>query len=177
METLLWIALSLALLVAAVLVIASRRPDQFRVTRSQSINAPPERLFELINNLRIMNTWNPFALRDPNAQAGYAGPEGGRGALHTFAGSKSGTGSLEILDAKKPSAVTMRLQMAKPFKADNTIEFALQPQGAATVVSWTMSGKQPLLAKAMTLFVDCDKMVGREFESGLANLKAKAEAA
>jgi hypothetical protein len=134
-------------------------------------------LFSLINDLRQMNTWNPYALRETTGTTTYKGAARGKGAMFEFAGSKSGTGSIEIVDSSAPANVVMRLSMVKPFKADNTVRFTLQPEGSATAVTWAMSGRQPLLAKAMTLFIDCDKMVGRDFEQGLANLKAIAERA
>ena len=177
LDSLITIALVLAVLIAAVLAYASTRPNSFRTARALSIKAPPQRLFPLINDLKAMNTWNPFALRDPNAKAGYSGPASGKGAVHTFEGKKSGTGSIEIVDAVAPRTVTMRLLMVKPFKADNAVEFTLEPKGGATDVTWAMSGRQPLLAKVMTLFIDCDKMVGKDFEQGLASLKAMAEKA
>src|SRR5262249_27582440 len=124
-----------------------------------------------------MNTWNPYALRDAAGTTTYSGPASGKGAAFTFAGPKSGTGSLEIVDSSAPSNVVMRLLMVKPFKADNEVNFTLQPQGTATAVTWAMSGRQPLLAKVMNLFINCDKMLGRDFEAGLANLKSIAERA
>ena len=130
----------------------------------------------MIANLRSMNAWSPFADPDPNIKIAYSGPESGTGAAHTWAGnSKVGEGRIEITDAQAPNKVALRLQMVKPMQADNQVEFTLQPKGNATNVTWRMSGKQPLLAKVMSLFMDCDKTVGSQFEKGLANLKAMAE--
>ena len=170
------VALAVIGVIAALLIAASSRPDQFRTARSLKIAAPPDRIFPLINDLLRMNTWNPFALRETTGTSSYSGPAAGKGQAHQFAGSKFGAGSIEIVESTPPSNVTLRLQMTKPLKCDNKVEFTLVPEGNATIVTWAMSGKQPLLAKAMMLFVDCDKMVGREFETGLANLKSKAEA-
>ena len=167
--------IGLALAVGAVLLVASRRPDQFSVSRTQSIAASPERLYPLIASLHKMNTWSPFALRDPASAVSYQGPESGVGAKHTFNGKKSGTGFIEVIEANAPSNVVLRLVMSKPFACDNRIDFALKPNGSSTDVNWTMGGKQPLIAKVMTLFIDCDKMVGKEFEAGLGNLKRMAE--
>ena len=173
----LWIiVLALVGAVAAVLAAASTRPDDFRTARTLKISAPPERIFPLINDLRQMNTWNPFALRDTGVTATYGGGPNGPGQFHTFAGSKSGSGSIEIIEAMPASKVVMRLKMTKPLKCDNRVEFTLEPTVGATNVTWAMSGQQPLLAKAMSLFIDCDKMVGKEFEAGLALLKTKVEA-
>ena len=169
------VAILLAILVGVVAVMASRRPDTFRFARSVTIAASPERLFPLIADLRQMNTWNPYALRETSGTGRYSGPGSGRGARYDFTGPKSGTGHIEILDAKPNTSVAMRLFMTKPFKADNRVEFTLKPEGPATVVTWAMSGNQPLMAKIMTLFIDCEKMVGKDFDEGLANLKTIAE--
>lgn len=169
------VVLALLVAVAAILALAARKPDQFRFARTARIAATPERLFPLINDLKVMNSWNPFALRETAGKGTYSGPQSGKGATHEFAGPKSGTGSIEIVDAVPSSKVVMRLVMTKPMKADNTVEFTLEPSGAATDVTWAMSGRQPLLAKVMTLFIDCDKMVGKDFDEGLANLKRIVE--
>ena len=173
----LFATLVFGLVVAAftVLIAASTQPNTFQTQRSARIDAPPERLFELINNLKTMNTWNPFALRDPGAEIAYHGPASGKGAIHTFDGKKSGTGSIEIVEAAAPSKVAMRLVMSKPMKCDNAVDFTLQPDGLATSVTWAMNGRQPLIGKVMGLFVNMDKMIGKEFETGLKNLKAMAE--
>ena len=169
-------AIVLGLAVAALLAYAAMRPDTFKVQRSASITAPPERIFPLIANLKSMNTWNPFVSPDPAIKVSYSGPESGKGAAHTWSGnSKVGEGRIEIIDASPPAKVTMMLDMLKPMKAHNTVELTLQPVGNATTVTWAMSGRQPLIAKVMTVFIDCDNMVGRQFEKGLADLKAIAE--
>jgi uncharacterized protein YndB with AHSA1/START domain len=175
LEILAYIALLLAILVGAVAVMATRRPDNFRFARTARIAATPERLFPLIADLHQMNTWNPYALRDPASTGRYSGPASGRGAKYEFAGKKSGTGHIEIVDAKPNSEVVMRLFMTKPFACDNRVDFTLKPEGPATTVTWAMSGQQPLMAKFMTLFINCENMVGKDFDEGLGNLKAIAE--
>jgi hypothetical protein len=170
-------ALALVALIGGILAVAASRPDTFQTARMARIAASPERLYPLINDLRQMNSWNPYALREASGTTTYSGPASGKGAAFAFAGPKSGAGSIEIVDCVAPRSVVMRLLMVKPFKADNTVNFTLQPEGSATAVTWAMSGRQPLLAKVMTLFINCDKMVGRDFEEGLANLKAIAEQA
>lgn len=176
LEILIGIVVVAGLVIALILGLASRRPDTFRVQRTERIAAPPERIYPEIVTLKTFNTWNPYALRDPASRVSYEGPEAGVGARHRFAGGKSGTGYVEITGVKPNEAVYMRLVMVKPFKANNAIEFLLKPAGAGTDVTWAMQGKQPLLAKAMTLFLDCDRMVGGDFETGLKSLKAKLEA-
>lgn len=177
LDFLFYLVVGVIMLIGAILGLAAARPDSFRTARTQRIEAPPAKLFPLINDLRVMNTWNPFALRDTAGTSTYRGPASGPSAAFDFAGTKSGSGTIEVLEASAASKVVMRLQMHKPFKADNRVEFTLEPQGTATDVTWAMSGRQPLLAKAMTLFIDCDKMVGRTFEEGLRNLKGIAERA
>jgi len=176
-DILIYVAIVLVVVVAALLAYAAAKPDTFRVQRAAGINAPAERIFPLIANLKSMNTWNPFVEPDPAIKIAYSGPDSGRGAAHTWSGnSKVGEGRLEITDAAPSSRVAMRLDMNKPMKAHNAVEFTLQPNGKATTVTWTMSGRQPLLAKLMTIFIDCDKMVGSQFDKGLGKLKAIAEA-
>jgi uncharacterized protein YndB with AHSA1/START domain len=176
LEIVSYAAIALALVVAGILAYAATRPDTFRVQRSTGINAPPERIFPLIANLRSMNTWNPFVDPDPAIKVAYSGPETGKGAAHTWRGNaKVGEGRIEITEAVPPSRVAMQLDMLKPMKANNAVEFTLQPNGSGTAVTWAMNGRQPFIAKLMTIFIDCDRMVGGQFEKGLASLKAIAE--
>ena len=176
LEIMLYAALSLFVIVVALLLYASTKPDSFTIQRTATIAAPPERIFPLIANLRSMNTWNPFVDPDPGIKITYSGPESGKGAAHTWAGNRNvGEGRIEITDTRPPSRVDLRLQMYKPMKADNAVSFTLEPNGQATNVTWAMSGKQPLIGKLMNLFIDCDKMVGGQFEKGLAGLQAIAE--
>ena len=176
MIILLYVLITLVLAVAVILLVASRRPDHFETSRSLRIAAPPEKLFGLIENLREMNRWNPYALRETGGKADYSGPASGKGARFDFAGGKSGAGYIEILDTAAPSRVTMRLMMLKPMKADNKVEFIIRDAIGGSDVTWAMSGAQPLFGKVFGLFVDCDKMVGKDFDEGLANLTAIAEA-
>jgi len=165
-----------AIAVASVLLFAANKPDFFRVERRASIQAPPEKIFPLINDLRAFNTWNPFEKKDPNLKGRYSGPSSGRGAAYAFDGNKDvGKGSLEILESALPSKVTMRLAMVEPFEVRNTVEFTLVPNGGATNVTWAMQGPAPFIAKVIHVFIDMDKMVGQDFEAGLASLKLIAE--
>jgi hypothetical protein len=171
------ILLVVVLAVAGVLVYASTRPDQFRVARTARIEAPPEKIFPLIDSLRAGERWSPYYRKDPAMKGTYSGPERGAGATFAFAGNKDvGSGRLTITDSRAPDKVTMRLQMFKPFAADNVVEFTLVPRGAATDVTWAMQGKQPYLAKVMCVFLDMDRMVGTDFAAGLDTLKTLAEA-
>lgn len=166
------------LIVAAVLLIAARQPDTSRVQRSARIAAPAERIFPMINDLRLMNGWNPFVKKDPNLKGTYTGPAGGPGATYDFQGNKEvGTGRIQIVEAVSPSRVTMKLDMTAPMQAHNDIVFSLVPEGNATQVTWSMQGPAPFLGKVMGVIFNMDRMVGSAFEQGLADLKVRAEKA
>ena len=176
LDILAYVAIALAVVAVVLLAYAATKPDTFRVQRTTGIDAPAERIFPLIANLKSMNTWNPFVEPDPAIKLTYTGPESGKGAAHTWSGNaKVGEGRIEITDAAPPSKIAMQLDMLKPMKARNAVEFTLQPNGSGTTVTWAMSGRQPFIAKLMTIFIDCDRMVGTQFEKGLANLKVTAE--
>ena len=162
--------------VIGVLAYAATIPDTFRVQRSISIKAPPQKIFPLINELKTMNEWNPFAKQDPTIRLTYSGPASGKGAANDWdSDGKAGKGRLEITDSTPPSQVTMRLDMAKPMEGHNTVMFALEPQPDGTSVTWSMTGGMPFIAKVICTFVSMDRMIGGEFDKGLADLKAMAE--
>ena len=161
---------------AALLLYAASRPDIFRVQRSTRIKAPPAAVHALIDDLHRFNTWNPYEKKDPNVKGAYGGPARGPGAAYEFEGNKDiGKGRLRIVDSKAPSKVTMQLDMLEPFEGHNLVEFTVLPRGDATEVTWAMQGASPFIAKLVGVFVDMDRMIGRDFEAGLADLKALAE--
>jgi hypothetical protein len=160
--------------VAVVLVLAAMKPDTFRVARSTAIKAPPAAIFPLINDLHQFNTWNPFEKKDPG-KGTYSGPAAGKGASYAWKSDQLGVGSMTIGDTAEPSRVAMKLDFVKPFEAHNDVEFTLVPEGEATEVTWAMTGPVPFFAKIIHVFLDMDKMVGRDFEDGLASLKDLAE--
>lgn len=164
----------LAVVIAAILGYAATKPGTFQISRTAGIQAPPDRIFALVNNLADHERWSPFA-RDPKVKNTLSNPAAGTGARVDFDGSCAGT--LSITDCSPPSRVAMRLLMTKPMKADNQIEFSFVPQGDATSVTWAMRGPQPYLGKLMSVFINCEKMVGRQFEEGLAALKSITERA
>ena len=169
---------AIVLAIAGVLAYAASRPDTFRVQRSASIEATAERLYPLINDMRQFNTWNPYNLKDPNVKGTYRGPTSGPGAGYDFHGNKDvGKGSIQIVESSPPQKVTMKLDMIEPFEGHNTVEFTLAPNGATTDVTWAMHGPSPFMAKLVGVFMNMDRMIGRDFEAGLANLRAKAEKA
>lgn len=171
------VLVAVALALAVVLVMAARRPDTFRVERSVAIAAPPERIFPLIADLRAFATWSPFEKKDPAMQRTYGGPPSGPGATYDFDGNAQvGKGRVQVTGAEPPRSVTMQLDMHSPMEAHNVVEFTLAPSGGTTTVTWAMHGPSSFLPKLLGLFMDMEGMVGRDFEAGLAALKAAAEA-
>ncbi len=168
------IAVVIAVAVVAVLVYAATKPDKFGVQRAASIGAPPEKIFPLIDDLHAHTSWSPFE-KDPNMKRTHSGAARGKGAVYEWEGNRQvGAGRLAIIDST-PSKVTMALDMLKPFEAHNVVEFTLEPKGGSTNVTWAMRGRQPYMAKLMSTFINCDKMVGSQFEEGLGKLKVLAE--
>jgi uncharacterized protein YndB with AHSA1/START domain len=169
------ILIVIAVAVAAVLAYAATKPDTFMVRRSASIAAPPEKIFPMIDDLRAQSAWSPFE-KDPNMKRTHSGAPRGKGAVYAWDGNRQvGAGQIAITESVPSSKVVLLLDMSRPFKAHNTVEFTLDRIGVGTNVSWAMQGRQPYMAKVMGLFVDCDKMCGGLFEEGLAKLKALAE--
>jgi hypothetical protein len=164
------------LLVAVVLAFAATRPDSFSVRRAASIQAPPEKIYPLISDFSRWSAWSPYERKDPAMKRSFSGPAAGKGAVYAWEGNGDvGQGRMEIADAVAPSRVTLKLDFVKPFEAHNKVDFTLEPKGGATEVTWAMDGPMPFISKVITLFVDMDRMVGGDFEAGLANLKAIAE--
>ena len=171
------IALVIVVLVVAVLIYAATKPDTFRVQRATRINAPPEKIFALINDYHRWGSWSPYEKLDPDMKRTYSGAANGTGAVYEWEGnSKAGKGRMEIADSVPPSQVAIKLDFVKPFEAHNLVQFTLQPTGPSTDVTWAMQGPSPYMMKLMHVFINMDRMVGKDFETGLANLKAVAEA-
>jgi len=170
------ILIIVALIAAVVLAVAAAKPDTFRIQRTASIKAAPDKIFPLISDLKSHLAWSPFE-KDPEMRRTFTEAGNGRGAVYEWDGNrKVGAGRIQVMTVSAPFLVTMELMMFRPFKAHNLVEFTVEPKGEATNVSWAMQGRQPFMAKIMSTLIDCDKMVGKEFESGLAKLKALAEA-
>jgi uncharacterized protein YndB with AHSA1/START domain len=162
--------------VGIVLAIAATKPDTFRVQRSAAIKAAPEKIFPLINDFRRWGAWSPYEHKDPAMKRTYSATTSGRGAVYEWEGDKNvGAGRITITDTSPPSKVLIDLDMLKPFAASNKVEFTLVPNGDGTNVTWEMQGGVPYFAKIIHVFVDMDRMVGKDFETGLANLKSSTE--
>lgn len=169
------IAIIIALAIAAILIVAATRPDDFRIARTATINAPAERIFPLINDLQSFKLWSPFE-KDPAMRRDISMPSAGKGATYAWNGDRQvGSGHMTITDSSAPSQVKIDLEMLTPFAASNKVEFNLVPRGSGTELTWAMAGRSPFMMKVMGVFFSSDKMVGGEFEKGLANLKRMTE--
>jgi uncharacterized protein YndB with AHSA1/START domain len=175
-KKLMMISLIVVAVAAVFAIVVALRPADFNVTRSTTIAAAPETVFAQVNELHKWETWSPWAKMDPNAKTTYEGPAAGVGAAFAWAGNKNiGEGRMVITESRPNELVRFRLEFLKPFKGTNAAEFTFKPQGNNTLVTWTMSGKNNFITKAVGLFMDCDKMVGSQFEQGLASMKSIVE--
>ena len=158
-----------------VLVLASRQPDEFHIERSVTVNAPAEKNVPHIADFHQWSAWSPWEHLDPAMQRSFIGAPAGKGSIYEWSGNSDvGQGRMEILDVA-PDKISIKLDFYKPMEASNIAEFALQPKGDATDVTWAMYGPMPFISKVMCVFFDLDKMVGPDFERGLAGLKQASE--
>jgi uncharacterized protein YndB with AHSA1/START domain len=170
------IAIILAIAIAIVLLLALTKPNTFAVQRAISIKAPAEKIFALINDFHQWGTWSPYENKDPAMKRTYSGANSGKGAVYAWDGNKNvGSGRMEILDTSVPSKIVITLDFFKPFEGHNTAEFTMLPQGDATNLTWVMHGPAPFMSRLMQVFMNIDKMIGKDFEVGLANLKKITE--
>jgi hypothetical protein len=170
------VAIVLAIAIAIVLILAAAKPDTFSVRRAATVRAPAEKIFPLINDFHRWGTWSPYENRDPAMKRSYSGPANGVGAVYGWDGNNNvGAGRMEILDASAPAKIVIKLDFFRPFEGHNTAEFTMLPQGDATNVTWVMQGPASFMSKLMQVFMNLDRMIGKDFEIGLANLKRLTE--
>jgi uncharacterized protein YndB with AHSA1/START domain len=170
------VAVVLAIAIAIVLVLAATKPASFRVQRSITVKAPPEKIFPLIDDFHQWRSWSPYENKDPAMKRSFSGAQSGKGAVYGWEGNKNvGSGRMEILDAPVPSKIVIKLDFFKPFEGHNTAEFTLLPQADVTNITWAMHGPAPFMSKVMQVFMNFDHMIGKDFEIGLANLKRLTE--
>jgi hypothetical protein len=174
--------LDIILILAAIgviifIIVAAMQPSDFSVTRTGTIAAPASAVFAHVNNLQKWEAWSPWAKLDPDARNSFEGPASGIGAIMRWAGNnKVGQGSMTIMESGPDKFIRFKLEFLKPFAATNTAEFSFNSENDQTTVTWTMYGKSNFKSKAIGLIMNCEKMVGGQFEKGLANLKSVAEA-
>jgi uncharacterized protein YndB with AHSA1/START domain len=174
-EILVVIGALIVIALAAILVVASRKPDHFRIERSATINASPETIFALINDFQQWRSWSPWETRDPALRRTYSGAQSGKGAVYDWEGNRNvGAGRMEIMESAAPSKIVIKLDFIKPFEGHNTAEFTLSGGANATVVNWAMTGPSIFFSKVMQVFMSFDRMIGKDFEAGLANLNRLA---
>ena len=172
------VVLVIVALIAILLIVASRKPNTFRITRSVLIKAKADRVFALIDDFHAWRQWSPWEDRDPNMSRTYGPTTKGQGATYAWSGNnKIGAGRMEITDCAEPHKLLVRVEFIKPMQAVNTAEFTLEPEGDAVKTTWAMFGPKTLFSKVMGVFFSMDAMVGKDFEKGLADLKAVAERA
>jgi len=172
------ILLALAVIVIVVVVVVAVQPSGFRVERTATISAPAPAVFGQVNDFHNWEAWSPWAKLDPTMRQAFEGAPAGTGAIYTWTGNKQvGEGRMTVTESRPNELIRIRLEFLKPFAATNTAEFAFKPEGNQTVVTWSMVGKNNFMAKAVHLVVNMDRMVGGDFEKGLARMKSVAEAA
>ena len=159
------------------IIVVTKQPSEFSVTRTGAIAAPASAVFAQVNDLQKWETWSPWAKLDPDAKNSFEGPASGTGAIMRWAGNnKVGQGSMTIIESRPDEFIRFKLEFLKPFAATNTAEFTFNSGNDQTTVTWTMYGKNNFKSKAIGLIMNCEKMCGGQFEKGLANLKSVVEA-
>ena len=172
------IAIALALIVIVFAIVVATRPADFRITRTATIAAPPAAVFAQVNDFHKWEAWSPWAKLDSNMKTAYDGPTEGPGAGYAWAGnSEVGEGRMTITESHPNDLVRIKLEFRKPIAATNTTEFTFKPEGSQTAVNWTMTGTNNFMGKAFDLVMNIDKMVGADFEKGLAQMKPLLEGA
>ncbi|WP_065752280.1 SRPBCC family protein [Bradyrhizobium paxllaeri] len=176
LEVIAVIAVILAVAIAVILVIAATKSSTLRVQRAIRIKAPPDVIFPLISDYHQWLKWSPYENKDPAMKRSYDGAERGKGAVYAWNGDKNvGSGRMEILESTAPSKIVIKLDFFTPFEGHNTAEFTMLPQGDVTHVTWLMYGPANFMSRLIQVFMNLDRMIGRDFEAGLANLKTLTE--
>ena len=172
------ILIALAAILVVFAIVVALQPADFRITRSITIAAPPATVFAQVNDFHQWEAWSPWAKLDPAMKSLYDGPTEGPGTIYTWAGnSKVGKGRMTITDSHPHDLVRIQLEFLEPMTATNTAEFTFKAEGGQTLVNWTMTGANNFMGKGFNLVMNMDKMVGGDFEKGLAQMKARLEAA
>ncbi|HTQ31194.1 MAG TPA: SRPBCC family protein [Opitutaceae bacterium] len=172
------ILLILAVAITVLLIVAALRPGNFRVARSATIAAPTAVVFGQVNDLHKFQDWSPWAKLDPQCKVDFSGPAAGSGASFTWAGNNQvGAGRMTLIESRPNELIRFRLDFLKPFTGTADAEFTFKPDGNRTVVTWSMFGKNSFPAKIASLFINCDDMVGSQFEKGLAALNVVSSVA
>jgi len=171
------ILIVLAAIVVVFVAVVALQPAEFRIVRSRTISAPPPDVFAQVNDFHNWTAWSPWEKLDPALKRTHEGAPAGTGAIYSWVGNKKvGEGRMTLTESHPSDLIRIKLEFLKPFKATNTAEFTFKPEGNQTVVTWSMTGRKNFLLKGFGLFMNMDKMIGGDFEKGLANMKAVVEA-
>jgi hypothetical protein len=172
------ILIGIAAVIVLFLIFVAMQPAQYRVTRSATMTAAPSVIFEQVNDLHKWDAWSPWAKLDPAMKVTFDGPQSGAGASYAWVGNKDvGEGKMSITESKANELVRLKLEFIKPFASTAMTEFTFKPEGNQTSVTWSMTGDKNFMSKAFCLFMNMDKMVGGDFEKGLAGLKSVVQVA
>lgn len=167
-----------AALVVALVVLVAMQPDEFTISRSATMAAPPSTVFAQVNDFHKWEAWSPWAKLDPNSTAEFSGPDAGEGAAFHWSGNDEvGEGTMTILESRPHELIRINLEFTRPFADTSTAEFAFKPDGDGTTVTWSMHGENSFIEKAFCLLMDMDGMLGPQFDKGLASMRTIAEAA
>jgi uncharacterized protein YndB with AHSA1/START domain len=170
-------AIGAVVLVGVLLTLVGTRPSRFKVARSITIDAPPEAVFAEVNDFHHWKAWNPWAAMDPAMRETYEGASAGVGAVYRWSGdARVGEGRMRISESQPGQLIRIDLQFLRPLRGTSTAEFRFEPEAGRTRVTWAMTGENGLIAKVVHLIMNMDRMVGGQFERGLAGLKAGVEA-
>src|SRR5881409_2320339 len=172
------ILVALAVIVLGFVGVVAVRPSEYRVARTATIAAPAPAVFAQVNDFHKWEAWNPWAKLDPAMKQAYEGAPAGTGAIYTWAGNNEvGEGRMTLTESRPSDLIRIKLEFLKPFRGTSLAEFTFKPEGGQTVVTWSMTGQNNFIAKAVHLFMDIDKMIDGNFEKGLARMKSVVEAA
>jgi uncharacterized protein YndB with AHSA1/START domain len=172
------ILIGLAVIVVVLAAVVALQPAEYRVARTTTISAPPPVVFAQVNDFHKWGAWNPWAKLDPAMKQTYEGAPAGTGAVYTWAGNNQvGEGRMTMTESRPNELIRIRLEFLEPMASTATAEFTFTPEGDATSVTWSMSGQNNFVGKAIGLFMNMDQMIGGAFEQGLAHMKSAAEAA
>jgi hypothetical protein len=164
-------------LIAAFLIVVALQPSGYAIARTKTMAAAPTVVFAQVNDLHKWETWSPWAKLDPAAKSSFEGPQEGTGAVMRWAGNdKVGEGSMTIIESKPAELVRIRLDFLKPMAGTSESQLTFAKEGDGTTVTWTMTGKNDFVGKAICLFMNMDRMLGSQFDQGLTNLKGVVEA-
>jgi hypothetical protein len=171
------IVIAVLVVIAGFLLFVGMRPSHFHVERSVSTAAPSDVVFPFINDFHRWSTWSPWEKLDPGMKREYSGAPAGPGAVYDWSGNDDvGVGSMRITDSQAPTRVAIALEFKQPWQASNIATFSLVPEGNGARVTWGMDGENNFMLKAVSLFMNMDEIVGKDFEAGLANLVRVSEA-